>query len=128
MAKRLDANQVLKQVFVGATNSLRTTATFDGNLAVQTTPNRFPILDYSQHIPTSSIKILEMNPLRNFLFIQNSSNKKIWLDFNQDAAAGFPSMQLNSNQILFMESSSITIDSIYAIAEENNSPLIIKEG
>ncbi len=96
--------------------------------SIQALPNRFSITDYSQNISTSSVKILDSNLIRSFLFIQNSSKYKIWLEFNQNAQAGFPSMQLNANQILFMESSSITTDSIYAIGEVANQPLIIKEG
>lgn len=99
-----------------------------GTPQIQANPNRFSISDFSQLISTTSIQILSSNVNRSFLFIQNSSKNKVWLDFNQNASQGFPSMQLLPGQILFMESTSITIDSIFAISEAINVPLIIKEG
>lgn len=130
MAAKLDANQVIKRVFDDVTGRLRVQTLLDipDDLTVEATPTRFVINDYSDHIGTESVQILPANSIRSFLFIQNSSKNKIWLDFDQSASAGFPSMQLNSNQILFMESSSITTSSIHAISEIENTPLVVKEG
>jgi hypothetical protein len=122
----LSAEQVLQGAFDDAIGSLRVVADLSSD--IETVPNKFSITDHSVHLGVNSVKILDANLNRSFLFIQNTSRNPIWLDFNQHASAGFPSMQLNAGAILIMESNSITIDSIYAIANTTNVPLVVKEG
>lgn len=127
----LDQQQILQNCYDKETKRLRVLSDLEivsENLEIPISPNKFSVSDFSQYIGTTSTQILGVNPNRSFLCIQNSSNKKVWIEFNSPAVVGFPSMVLNPNQTLFQESMSIMVDSIYAISDSENVPLIIKEG
>lgn len=120
MSSQLDFQQIMQMIFNEDTKRIDTSSKIDGH--------KFNIIDKSKIITTENQIVLEANENRHYLLIQNASKKRIWINFDADATQGYPSVLLPAHATLIYEDNNLYIGSISAISDNNDIPLIIKEG
>lgn len=120
MSTQLDFQQIMQTIFDDVSKRIYTNTTVE--------KHRFTIVDKSKLISTQNQIVLEENQERNYLLIQNAGNKRIWINFDTPATIGYPSVLLPARATLIYEDNNLYIGSITAISDNENIPLIIKEG
>lgn len=90
-------------------------------------PTPFSVIDYSTEISSEAKLVLNANPKRKYLLIQNQSTKRVWFNFNEPAEPGGRSVLLFPQSTYILEEAKICTDSIYTVSEADTF-LIIKEG
>ncbi len=97
-------------------------------LPVSSTPAHGALTDRSGTVGSTSTSIVPANPTRKYLFIQNLSGSKLYINFTTAANQGQPSILLGANggSIVF-EGNFVTTEQVFAVASGASSPYTAKE-
>jgi hypothetical protein len=120
MSSQLDFQQILQTIFDPASGRIGTNSTVE--------THKFTIKDKSRLVTTENQLVLDENEERHYLLIQNAGKKRIWINFDEPATPGFPSVLLPAQATLIYEDNNLYVGSVNAIGDDDNIPLIIKEG
>lgn len=90
---------------------------------------RGPIVDHSGAVSQGNVSqlVMDRNPERQFLLVQNTSSGDMWLGIGQNAQAGSPSVKLAAGQGLLFDQF-VPTDAVYVLSATAGATFTAWEG